>query len=108
MRALLEQMDGDLVALYRVVSAREIVFARRARPARCRASRAQSSTWSATTGPRRDATSSRRRRLAELVPDICERDVYVCGPPGMVDRIVPDLRAAGVPRRQLHVERFAL
>ena len=49
-----------------------------------------------------------RRHLAELVPDLSERDVYVCGPPGMVDRILPDLRAAGVPRRQLHVERFAL
>ena len=48
------------------------------------------------------------RHLTGLVPDLSERDVYVCGPPGMVDRIVPDLRAAGVPRRQLHVERFAL
>jgi hypothetical protein len=26
----------------------------------------------------------------------------------MVDRILPDLQMAGVPRRHLHVERFAL
>jgi ferredoxin-NADP reductase len=46
--------------------------------------------------------------LKELVPDIAERDVYVCGPPGMIDRILPDLREASVPRHHLHVERFAL
>ena len=46
--------------------------------------------------------------LESLVPDLAERDVYACGPPGMIDRIVPSLREAGVPRRQLHVERFAL
>ena len=46
--------------------------------------------------------------LEELVPDIADRDVYVCGPPGLVDRIVPSLREVAVPARQLHVERFAL
>ena len=46
--------------------------------------------------------------LNELVPDIAERDVYVCGPVGMVDSIVPNLRPCQVPPRHLHVERFAL
>jgi predicted ferric reductase len=46
--------------------------------------------------------------LGELVPDLAERDVYVCGPPGMTDAAVRNVRAAGVPRRQIHVERFAL
>jgi predicted ferric reductase len=46
--------------------------------------------------------------LLELVPDLAERDVYVCGPPGMIDFAVRNVRAAGVRRRHIHVERFAL
>ncbi|MGH2935576.1 MAG: hypothetical protein ACRDL2_13830, partial [Gaiellaceae bacterium] len=46
--------------------------------------------------------------LLELVPDIAERDVYLCGPPGMTDAVLRNVRAAGVPRRHVHVERFAL
>jgi predicted ferric reductase len=46
--------------------------------------------------------------LLELVPDLTDRDVYVCGPPGMTDFAVKNVRAAGVPRRHIHVERFAL
>ena len=43
-------------------------------------------------------------RLLELVPDLAERDVFVCGPPAMTEAV----RATGVPRRQVFVERFAL
>jgi predicted ferric reductase len=46
--------------------------------------------------------------LSELVPDLAGRDVYVCGPPAMADAAVRSVRAAGVPRKQIHLERFAL
>jgi len=46
--------------------------------------------------------------LEELVPDIAERDVFVCGPPAMTDHAVRHVRAAGVPSRFIHAERFAL
>ena len=46
--------------------------------------------------------------LRELVPDIAERDVFLCGPPAMVAAIEGNVRRAGVPRGCLHVERFAL
>jgi predicted ferric reductase len=46
--------------------------------------------------------------LRELVPDIRERDVYVCGPPGMTDFAVRNVRDAGVPHSHIHIERFAL
>lgn len=46
--------------------------------------------------------------LRELVPDLADRDVYLCGPPGMTDVAVRSVRAAGVRRRHIHVERFAL
>ena len=35
-------------------------------------------------------------------------DVFVCGPAGFVDHAVRNLRAAGVPSRRVHAERFAL
>lgn len=106
-RALLERTDGDTVVLYRVASRDEIVFREELdRLAAVRAARVEYVIGDHRSAEGRDLLSP--RRLTELVPDISERDVYVCGPPGMVDRVVPDLRAAGVPRRQLHVERFAL
>ena len=46
--------------------------------------------------------------LRELVPDAADRDVFVCGPPAMTEATNRSLRAAGVPRRHVHVERFAL
>ena len=46
--------------------------------------------------------------LRALVPDIAERDVYLCGPPAMIDAIHDNLRRAGVGRRQIHTERFEL
>jgi ferredoxin-NADP reductase len=46
--------------------------------------------------------------LREVVPDLEERDVYVCGPPAMTNFAVASARAAGVQRRHIHAERFAL
>jgi ferredoxin-NADP reductase len=48
------------------------------------------------------------RHLRELVPDIAQRDVFLCGPPAMTTVINRNVRAARVPRRNVHLERFAL
>ena len=45
-------------------------------------------------------------RLRALVPDIADRDVFVCGPTDMVDTARAALRAAGVPARQVASEAF--
>jgi ferredoxin-NADP reductase len=42
------------------------------------------------------------------VPDIAEREVFLCGPPAMTNAIEKSVRRAGVPRPYVHVERFAL
>ena len=44
--------------------------------------------------------------LATLVPDVRTADVYVCGPRRWTDAVVADARAADVPARQIHYERF--
>jgi predicted ferric reductase len=54
--------------------------------------------------PRHDPLSE--RRLRELVPDVANRDAYLCGPPGMMASAQRALRLAGVPRRRIHAERF--
>lgn len=106
-RALLEQVEGKIVTLYRVASPSDIVF----RDELDTIAAARDTRIEYVVGDHRDPTARdllSPSHLRELVPDIDECDVYVCGPPGMVDRIVADLRLAGVPRRHLHVERFAL
>ncbi|MFF7654791.1 ferric reductase-like transmembrane domain-containing protein [Streptomyces sp. NPDC007983] len=45
--------------------------------------------------------------LRGLVPDLAERDVYLCGPPAMTEVAVTALRGAGVPRRHIHHESFS-
>jgi predicted ferric reductase len=41
-----------------------------------------------------------------LVPGLLERDVYLCASPGMAAAVRRALFEAGLPRRQLHEERF--
>jgi len=106
-RALLEEMGGDIVVLYRVVSSADVVFrAELERIAAARGARLSYVVGDHTNAEGEDLLSP--AHLKELVPDIADRDVFVCGPVGMVDRIVPNLQRANVPRRHLHVERFAL
>jgi predicted ferric reductase len=45
--------------------------------------------------------------LLHLVPDIAERDVFVCGPESWMDAVAASLRQAGVPDRHVHLERFS-
>jgi ferredoxin-NADP reductase len=47
-------------------------------------------------------------QLRANLPDIADHDVYICGQPGFVDQVSASVRAAGVPRRQVHCERFEL
>ena len=43
----------------------------------------------------------------KLPQDLADRDVYLCGPVGLLDRLERTLRDLGVPGRQVHIERFA-
>jgi predicted ferric reductase len=102
-RALLDELDGDTIVLYRVIEADEAVFADELGRGRARV---ELVVGDHADEAGRDLLSP--EHLRELVPDITERDVFVSGPPGMVDVIESNVRRAGVPRRQVHSERFAL
>ena len=46
--------------------------------------------------------------LRRLVPDLAERDVYVCGPGGFTAEVIDAARGAGVPASRIHHESFVL
>nr|BFE71797.1 hypothetical protein GCM10020092_050980 [Actinoplanes digitatis] len=48
------------------------------------------------------------QNLAAMVPDILDRDVYVCGPAAMTNAVLRSLRSLRVPSSQVHSERFSL
>ncbi len=47
-------------------------------------------------------------RFFEVVPDLWDRDVYVSGPEGFVNRVVAGLLRRGVPEEALHFEVYSL
>src|SRR5450755_758717 len=59
------------------------------------------------TGSRAQATID-ERSLPRIVPDLSDRDVYVCGPEAFVAGIVDVARCLGVPDEAIHHEAFAL
>jgi|694.fasta_scaffold35897_11 ferredoxin-NADP reductase len=49
-----------------------------------------------------------RDYLRRVVPDVSERDVFLCGPPVVMRMLSKDLVALGVPAARVFSERFAL
>jgi ferredoxin-NADP reductase len=65
--------------------------------------RASRDSWQ----PQRFAHVSDVAGLRWLVPDVAEREVYLCGPPQWMDAARAAARNAGVPTDHLHLEEFA-
>jgi ferredoxin-NADP reductase len=61
-------------------------------------------SWIGTTDDDDDADDV--TLLHRWVPDIAERDVYVCGPEAWTASVRATLTAAGLPAERLHVETF--
>jgi predicted ferric reductase len=108
MRALFETLPGepgDLTLLYRASKTedlalwgelREIASARGAR------------LLYAVNGPDGVRPEITPDRLRELLPDIEEHDVFLCGPTGLASQSYEALREAGVPARAIHHESFEM
>ena len=54
----------------------------------------------------RDAQYLQQHGYRVLVPDLRGRDVFVCGPDDWMASVEAALDVAGLPREQLHSERF--
>lgn len=62
-------------------------------------------------GPRakwRTGEPFHEQMLIAAIPDIAQRDVFVCGPPTMKRAVERGLRRAGVRSDRIHVERFGV
>ena len=106
-RSLLDEMDGDLAVLYRVIHDDDVVFRDELDALAEQRGVALSYVVGDHAAPGGDRLLS-PEHLHELVPDIAEREVFLCGPPAMTNAIEKSVRRAGVPRPYVHVERFAL
>jgi predicted ferric reductase len=104
-RALLEDLPRATIVIYRASSEEDLIFR-------------EELDWLADArdleifyvvgsrtdpGPREVMTPKGMRRL---VPDISRRDVYLCGPPGLIQATVGILHKLRVPKRQIHLDPF--
>jgi predicted ferric reductase len=105
-RALIESMHGDVIVLYRVVREEDVIFRDELTALAAANGTVVHYIVGDHLGEGRDLLAP--THLLELVPDLVERDVFLCGPPAMAAFIRKSVRAARVPRRQVHAERFAL
>jgi len=106
-RTLLEEMDGDVAVLYRVVREDDVVFREELDALAHERGVAVEYVVGDHAAPGGERLLS-AEHLCELVPDVAEREVFLCGPPAMTHAIEKSVRSAGVPRAFVHVERFAL
>ncbi|MFD1051745.1 oxidoreductase, partial [Kibdelosporangium lantanae] len=107
-RALLEDIRGHVVVLYRVNSYDDAVLLQELTDI----ARKRGALLHVLAGPP-DARNEYGpllgpNSLAGLVRDVWDRDVFVCGPPPMTTVVLGSLRELGVPREQIHAERFSL
>ncbi|HEY8883252.1 MAG TPA: ferredoxin reductase family protein [Dermatophilaceae bacterium] len=115
MRALLEAMDqrpGDVTLVYRARSDADQIFgdeltalaaSRRARFFVVTGARATGrSSWL----PQHAAHRGDVEALRQLVPDVANHDVFICGSPGWMDAAEQAVIDAGVPADHVHIERF--
>ncbi|MBO0869789.1 MAG: ferredoxin reductase family protein, partial [Micromonosporaceae bacterium] len=104
-RALLEDLPHGTTVLYRATSEQDIVF------------REELDELAARGGDRVLYVLGRRgdrwpayvfspKGMREIVPDVRRRDVYLCGPPGMVKQALHTLRRLRVPQDQIHLDPF--
>jgi ferredoxin-NADP reductase len=104
-RALLEDLPRRAVVIYRASSPDDLIFREELDwLAQQRDSEIYYVIGSRDDpGPRSVMTPKGLRRL---VPDISRRDVYLCGPEGLITAAVGLLKRLRVPRRQIHLDPF--
>ncbi len=104
-RALLEDLPPGTVVLYRARDEDELVF----RDELEQLADDRAATVWYVLGARDDRDPRHLftpRGMRELVPDIASRDVYLCGPEGLVTASRKLLKRLQVPKRQIHIDSF--
>ena len=92
----------DTVLVHCAPAADDVIFGPELRALAARSAHLRLYEWHTRTDARGRLTVA---QLPSICPDWAERDVWACGPTGMLDDIERHWRAAGIADR-LHVERF--
>ena len=106
-RALYETLPGhggDVILLYRASTPQDLILYDEL----TRIAHRRGFGLYPLLGPRTGPDPLHRDALRRLVPDVADRDVYLCGPPGLTALTTRHLRHAGVPSRRIHTETFDL
>lgn len=104
LRALLEDLPAhvDTVMLARAHRAEELVLRDELRALLD----ARGGQWHELVGPRQTFPFT-DLTLARLIPDLVDRDLYICGPTKFTASVRQAARALGVPEERIHHETFA-
>ncbi|WP_018088119.1 ferredoxin reductase family protein [Streptomyces sp. FxanaC1] len=106
MRALFETLPGepgDLTLLYRAGNAAQLVLREELEGIAAVRGAALHYLLGPSDGPFDPLAP---QALRNLVPDLAQHDVYLCGPPGMSTAATAALERAGVPADRIHSEQF--
>ncbi|MDL4773527.1 ferredoxin reductase family protein [Actinomadura xylanilytica] len=103
LRALFETLPGDVILVY--LARRPENLALRGELDAIAADRGTRAHYFVDE-PAAHSLSLTAEKLRALVPDLLQRDVYLCGPPGMTAAAKHALKAAGVRRRDIRHETF--
>jgi ferredoxin-NADP reductase/DMSO/TMAO reductase YedYZ heme-binding membrane subunit len=116
LRALLEELPyapGEATLIYRARDTKELVFRREIDDLAARRGAqvfyvlgrrlSGRDSWL----PENAAHLSDAQALRELVPDVADHDVYICGAGPWMDAAEAAALAAGVPPENVHLERFS-
>ena len=116
LRALLEDLEqgpGDVTVVHRVHARADAVLDEEL----ARLAAARGARYLVVEGPRvpdraswlpaQAAHLADEQALREIVPDVADHDVYVCGADAWMCAVRDAAVAAGVPRANVHLERFA-
>jgi predicted ferric reductase len=103
LRALLQDLPGrvDTVMINRAHSVEELVHRDELR----RIIDRRDGHLHELVGPRTQVSLD-AQTLSRLIPDLAERDVYICGPTGFTAAVRHAARAFGVPPERIHDESF--
>ena len=104
LRAMMAALTGPVILIYRASSWQDVAL------------RAELDAFAADRGAQVHYVVGTRSELGgdpltadalrQAAPGLGAMEAYVCGPPGMTAAAIGALRAAGVPRRRVHVESF--
>jgi predicted ferric reductase len=109
LRALFEELPadpGDLTLLYRASRPKDIVFREELDHLATARGAAVHYLIGARGSRAMPVDPLAPGALRRLVPDVREREVYLCGPTPMMEAVRDGLQLLGIPRGHIHFERF--